>query len=385
MTNNQESFYKEMDLCNELIENGANTKLGNIYEMDLSLIMLGEETVESSDFVDVYMLYSWRVFYQQIRMGNGLIFSSANYTLSDLAKSNIILNRDMASSNYHMFIYFICMILIEIELFNGRLSFPANSNQSKYLEAFECIKFRAKDVEDFLNKNGVTGPRFGYLNNGAIVYFTRRVFDDVKTSKAFEKLNEFEAGASVLDLKIAEQKKIISEINVLKGTLDTYKTEFNFVGLSKAFSNMRDKKKSDYKNSRRSFLWMVGALVLLPVVALVINYKSPVIGWFNLVHLLPFATLELIFIYLLRLFYVEGNSVQAQLLQIDLRLSLCEFIQDYVTYRSDNKDSSEVLKGFEALIFSPIQSSGDNIPSMLDGANILADFAGKVMKGKGSA
>ncbi|MBL3524143.1 hypothetical protein IM876_15805 [Serratia plymuthica] len=385
MINNQESFYKEMELCNELIENGAKSKLGNIYEMDLSLIMLGEETVELSDFVDVYMLYSWRVFYQQIRMGNGLIFSSANYTLSDIEKNNIILNRDMAGSNYHMFMYFICMILLEIELFNGRISFPANNNQSKYLEAFECIKSRARDVEDFLNEKGVGGPRFGYLNNGAIVYFTRRVFDDVKASKAFEKLNEFEASAGVLDLKIAEQKKIISEINVMKSTLDTYKTEFNFVGLSKAFSNMRDKKKSDYNSSRRNFLWMVVALVLLPIVALIASYQSPVSGWFSLVHLLPFATLELIFIYLLRLFYVEGNSVQAQLLQIDLRLSLCEFIQDYVTYRSSNKDSSEVLKGFEALIFSPIQSSGDNIPSMLDGANILADFAGKVMKGKGGA
>ncbi len=34
--------------------------------------------------------------------------------------------------------------------------------------------------------------------------------------------------------------------------------------------------------------------------------------------------------YFMRLYYIEGKAIKAQLLQIEQRLSLCEFIHDYV-------------------------------------------------------
>lgn len=86
----------------------------------------------------------------------------------------------------------------------------------------------------------------------------------------------------------------------------------------------------------------------------------------------------------MRLFYSEAKAVKAQLLQVDHRMALCAFIQEYVTYRENNEKSKEAFAGFESLIFSPVQAKEDNIPSMLDGAGAIADLMGKVMsKGKG--
>lgn len=76
--------------------------------------------------------------------------------------------------------------------------------------------------------------------------------------------------------------------------------------------------------------------------------------------------------------------MKSQLVQIDLRLNLCEFIYDYV----ENKDKSssesvrESWKAFEALIFSPFQPNEDKIPSVMDGTDVLADLAGKILKAR---
>lgn len=86
----------------------------------------------------------------------------------------------------------------------------------------------------------------------------------------------------------------------------------------------------------------------------------------------------------MRLFYVEVKSIKSQLIQIDLRLNLCEFIYDYIETRdkTHSEKVSESWKGFEALIFSPIQPNEDKIPSVMDGTDALVDLAGKILKAK---
>ncbi len=79
----------------------------------------------------------------------------------------------------------------------------------------------------------------------------------------------------------------------------------------------------------------------------------------------------------MRLYYIEGKAIKAQLLQIEQRLSLCEFIHDYVETKNNSGAEKESWSLFEKLIFSPIQVSSENIPSLLDGASSIAELAGK--------
>lgn len=96
-------------------------------------------------------------------------------------------------------------------------------------------------------------------------------------------------------------------------------------------------------------------------------------------YYLPILSLELLFFYFMRLYYIEEKAIKAQLLQIEQRLSLCEFIHDYVETKNSSGAEKESWSLFEKLIFSPIQVTSENIPSLLDGASSIAELAGKVL------
>ncbi|MCK5961953.1 hypothetical protein KMY62_26195, partial [Klebsiella pneumoniae] len=96
-------------------------------------------------------------------------------------------------------------------------------------------------------------------------------------------------------------------------------------------------------------------------------------------YYLPILSLELLFFYFMRLYYIEEKAIKAQILQIEQRLSLCEFIHDYVETKNNSGAEKESWSLFEKLIFSPIQVTSENIPSLLDGASSIAELAGKVL------
>ncbi|HDE1948686.1 TPA: hypothetical protein PCF76_004648, partial [Klebsiella quasipneumoniae] len=123
-------------------------------------------------------------------------------------------------------------------------------------------------------------------------------------------------------------------------------------------------------------------LIATPLLALLNHIYNFYPVEFNLnamFYFLPILSLELLFFYFMRLYYIEGKAIRAQMLQIEQRLSLCEFIHDYVETKNNSSAEKESWSLFEKLIFSPIQVSSENIPSLLDGASSIAELAGKVL------
>ncbi|HBZ7348476.1 TPA: hypothetical protein MM118_003360 [Klebsiella variicola subsp. variicola] len=177
------------------------------------------------------------------------------------------------------------------------------------------------------------------------------------------------ASASVKSLKEYESK------------LDEYKNDYNFALLSKAFSNLLKNKKSEYATNHKSITIFSIWLIATPVLTLLNHIFNIYPVEFNLnalFYFLPILSLELLFFYFMRLYYIEGKSIKAQILQIEQRLSLCEFIHDYVEKKNNSGADKESWSLFEKLIFSPIQVTSENIPSLLDGASSIAELAGKV-------
>ena len=95
-------------------------------------------------------------------------------------------------------------------------------------------------------------------------------------------------------------------------------------------------------------------------------------------HIIKLAV-EIFLIYLFRLNYLEYKSILAQILQIDLRSSLCQFIVNYLN-QTENIKGSHALEMFEKLIFSNLQINEEQIPSTLDGldqfTNLFKSFKG---------
>uniref|UniRef100_UPI003CC65C2A hypothetical protein n=1 Tax=Klebsiella pneumoniae TaxID=573 RepID=UPI003CC65C2A len=193
-----------------------------------------------------------------------------------------------------------------------------------------------------------------------------------KTNELREQVNEL----------IQSSNSSIHSLNEYDSKLKEYKSDYNFVLLSKAFSNLRGKKRTEFQINNFIVLIFSLCLTCIPLIALANHIK----GWYivelnlsSLAYYLPLLSLELLLFYFMRLYYIEGKAIKAQLLQIDQRLSLCEFIHDYVETKKNSGAEKESWSLFEKLIFSPIQVTSENIPSLLDGASSIAELAGKVL------
>lgn len=211
-----------------------------------------------------------------------------------------------------------------------------------------------------------------------------------------ENLEQADLKSEVLKQHITNEENRIREflnkkqakVDLLANNLDEQKTAFNFVGLSQGFENLLSKKN---KAKWASFILMVIVFLLLVLVPFsfiggrFLNWFSEYnitwneIGW---EHMLPILGLELLLVYFFRVVLSHYNSVQTQIMQLELRNALCQFIQNYADYAKDIKEKdSALLEKFESLIFSSILSSADKVPSTFDGLEQMSNLIKSIKSG----
>ena len=83
-------------------------------------------------------------------------------------------------------------------------------------------------------------------------------------------------------------------------------------------------------------------------------------------------------LYAFRLFYQQYMFVKSELLQVNLRHSLCAFIEAYMEFKKENKDNTVDL--FEQLIFSNIISDEKKVPATVDGLDSIANIIQSIKK-----
>lgn len=173
-----------------------------------------------------------------------------------------------------------------------------------------------------------------------------------------------------------ELNKKRSEVDNLSNKLQNFKTAFNFVGLYQGFNSLSDTKKEELCWARLVLI-AIGALTVFPVALelyLLIFKTTDVIKYKELLvyAIFPTLTLQFIFIYFFRVTLLNFKSIKAQILQIELRKTLCQFIQNYTDYAKEMKSNdSTSLEKFESLIFSGLITNEENLPSTFDGIEQL--------------
>ena len=202
-------------------------------------------------------------------------------------------------------------------------------------------------------------------------------------NQGFKTFFEFDERKNALETSITkywdEIQQKIDEVNVLKDKLDEYKTAFNFVGLSQGFENLL--------NQKNRAKWLTFAvLILLSIITLAplcfSFYEKFIvdidISWQSM---LPVIGLEFILIYFFRVVLNHYHSIQTQIMQLELRQSLCQFIQSYAEYAKKIKtDDKDALEKFENLIFSSILSNPDKVPGTFDGVEGLTSLLKELKK-----
>ncbi len=187
------------------------------------------------------------------------------------------------------------------------------------------------------------------------------------------------------DAELTEREE---RVNVLKDILLKQRGEYNFVGLSKGFSKLAEKKKAEAKLLFISLIQM-GIFLLVPLIigflVLMIAKQYAQYEYLTTDHLMlviPLFSMEIILIYFFRIILLNHRSVKAQILQIELRQTLCEFIENYADYSVEIKAKNpNALEKFENLIFSGILSNPEKLPSTFEGWEQISEIM-KNIKGK---
>ncbi|MGE7989664.1 hypothetical protein ACQKPE_01145 [Pseudomonas sp. NPDC089554] len=227
------------------------------------------------------------------------------------------------------------------------------------------------------------------------------------------------------------------EVTQLKEQLDKYEKSFNFLGLNRAFRVMRTQKIKEARNTL-VFLVCLGVIMSVPLglkvvaglfssdssantqvtvattlagpaatppaapnasaTALTTNEAAPSTTkpidtatkakdvedstakyLKQILPLLAFFGFELVMLYFFKVVLHSYRSVKAQLLQIDLRIALTQFVMKYSEYARDAKGTNNsTLERFEQVIFSGIVGGDSEIPSTFDGLDQVVKVLEKV-------
>lgn len=271
-----------------------------------------------------------------------------------------------------------------------------------HIDHIYCMSYRFLCEFDFLVGPGKElGMELRSIKN-KIQQDNNEIDDDVRSQIIYASYvmpaniaKDFINDANIGVFKDFEQKKIEAEnlkkkwddeiasketaAAALKDKLEEYKVGFNFVGLYQGFSDLSAKKA---KEAFWLFLSLIGMglLILSPLVTEIILAVKGVIsgntlGVGHLITLIPVISIEIILIYFFRVILLNHRSVKIQIMQIELRQTLCQFIQSYTGYASEmKKQDSGALEKFESLIFSGLISESEKLPTTFDGIEQVANL-----------
>lgn len=172
-----------------------------------------------------------------------------------------------------------------------------------------------------------------------------------------------------------------TRVQALAEKLETYETAYNFVGLYAGFKSLKETKVTE-KRWNFFFLLILGSLILAPfVVKLLSGFNMVPKSDVDYAGIITLAGLELLLLYFFRVALHNFRSIKAQLLQIELRMTLCQFVQSYAEYAKSARDgSSGLLERFEQVVFSGIVTDENSIPSTFDGFDQIANLFDKLKK-----
>lgn len=378
-----DSYQSSIDSISNYIENNFtpyNDIPDNLFQLDDSVL------------ADCIIVVAWRYFRNLYNNRRDSLNKYTSYNQRIANQGNTPSLQELMDDKFR-FLNTILRIIFEYNFWASDDFGPPMFLRPEILEKLDKLKPASEFPVSFiwiersmpaaLTKDLLLSEEFSALRMiaGSVGLFEEKITTEIK--RGFSDVNkEADALKKNIEGLINSAGATVQSLAEYDEKLKQYKSEYNFVLLSKAFSNLLKTKKAEYVTNHRSVIIFSSWLIATPLFALlnhVYNFLPVEFNLNALFYYLPILSLELLFFYFMRLYYIEGKAIKAQILQIEQRLSLCEFIHDYVETKNNSGAEKESWSLFEKLIFSPIQVSSENIPSLLDGASSIAELAGKIL------
>lgn len=334
-------FYKRIAQLKSIVDN-LEPEMGKTYiaRMDIDIILnLLEPNVDRPYFSISY-------FYQEmINIGDVSTLIEDNIVFMVWVLTSMLYERFVISNNARDYGYF-------MELRDNGLSLKIKNGRNLFDKTFKLYEYQ----KDFILY------KLPYLlNEEKIKSLSKEVMEP---TSLFNRMKEdLKNEKTLIDKKLSEYQNRSDKIAQF---IESQQTNLNFVGLSKAFKQLIDEK-TEVKTT--TVHWLLGfftALIIVPATVAVIIYFKNV----NYYTCVPATTIELMLLYGFRLLYQQYLFVKSELLQLNLRYSLCAFIESYMEFKKNNKDNTVDL--FEQLIFSNIISDEKKVPATVDGLGSIA-------------
>lgn len=208
--------------------------------------------------------------------------------------------------------------------------------------------------------------------------------EEIKTlNNLRQKIVKAESVINVWDESIEAKTK---QVELLEEKLNKTKSQYDFVLLNEGFKNLYIQKKEELSERRSSFSKFGTTLTITPLVLIIFSFLLFIIkGDLALKYLLylafPVSTFLIIIFYFVRVSLQHVRSIQSQMMQLELRMALCQFIYNYAEDSETlHKKNKEGFEKFENIIFSSIVSSDDKIPSTFDGVEQIAKIIEAIKK-----
>lgn len=245
--------------------------------------------------------------------------------------------------------------------------------------SFEIRKIGLFVDENFELFTGNDRQQITFARHSMPVQVAKKLLNDPAIAE-FRKFSQTVEEASKLkadwDSELEERRL---HVEAIQQGLKDVTSSYNFVGLVDGFRQLAITKLTE----RRIAFWslIVLAVVMITPPTVQITYVVTHIDAIEskkglLLYTLPtILAIEVILIYFFRVVLAQFRSVKAQVLQLDLRIALCQFVQSYAEYsKKIRKDDPSALSKFEAIVFSSLVSESEGIPSTFDGAEQLANL-----------
>jgi len=265
--------------------------------------------------------------------------------------------------------YFMAESYAEVFFTSGSFpSGPASTFLAKYLEE------NANSMSDNSSLMLLGRTIYNVLLN------KHKTLSDSLDSKVDQNISKIEKANEDISKYVKDLNEARQQLNAYIQAADNLNSQLSFQVLSNAFesfSNNKDKEKRIYA----ILLYVVGTLLLLlPIAFSIINYiyNNKNIDIKSLYLAIPTATIEIILLFYFRVILKMFSSIKAQILQLNLRVSLLNFVQKYVKFKQIEKFDN--MDKFESLIFSNLMSDSDKIPPTIDGLEQIAKVLAQAKK-----
>lgn len=244
------------------------------------------------------------------------------------------------------------------------------------------ISIEVSSVSTFVSEKYLKHPKFGRYVKFAERDLPFQIFKELFHSSKIKNLTELNSNLKQASELLEKWEKSFeikkNTVFQLEQKLAETKLTYDFLGLNKGFQQLYEQKKDELKAAKNTYGFVATTMFTIPFaefVALVAAFfyfdgKIPSNMW--LVSI-PFITLILITLYLLKISLQDKRAIQSQMMQLELRMALCQFIHNYAEDSETlHKKNSAGFEKFENIIFSPLVSSDDKIPTTFDGMEQLA-------------